>query len=62
MNTKKTLFTTAALGVAYLLKNKGTRDKIMNSVQSFTSQSKAKKIQWHSLIFISLTKAKKPLL
>lgn len=42
MNTKKTFFTTAALGVAYLLKNKGTRDKIMNSIQSFTSQSKAK--------------------
>jgi hypothetical protein len=43
MNTKKTFLTTAALGVAYLLKNKGTRDKIMNSIQSFTSQSKDKK-------------------
>ncbi|WHY20675.1 hypothetical protein QNH28_06690 [Paenibacillus sp. G2S3] len=43
MNTKKKFFTTAALGVAYLLKNKGTRDKIMNGIQSFTAQSKAKK-------------------
>ncbi|ETT62897.1 MULTISPECIES: hypothetical protein [Paenibacillus] len=43
MNTKKTLFTTVALGAAYLLKNKGTRDKIMNGIQSYTSQSKAKK-------------------
>lgn len=42
MNTKKTLFTTVALGAAYLLKNKGTRDKIMNGIQSYTSQSKAK--------------------
>lgn len=43
MNTKKTLFTTAALGAAYLLKNKGARDKVMNTIQSFTSQSKSKK-------------------
>ncbi|WP_203457139.1 hypothetical protein [Paenibacillus tepidiphilus] len=43
MNTKKTLFTTVALGAAYLLKNKGTRDKLINSVQSFTNQVKAKK-------------------
>lgn len=40
MNTKKTLFTTAALGAAYLLKNKGARDKVMNTIQSFTSKSK----------------------
>ncbi|MEK3795392.1 hypothetical protein MKX42_26955 [Paenibacillus sp. FSL R7-0204] len=43
MNTKKTLFTTVALGAAYLLKNKNTRDKIMNSVQSLTAQMKARK-------------------
>lgn len=43
MNTKKTLFTTAALGAAYLLKNKNTRDKIMEGIQSFTSQVKAKR-------------------
>lgn len=43
MNTKKTLFTTVALGAAYLLKNKNTRDKLMNGIQSFTSQVKSKK-------------------
>ncbi|ETT47249.1 MULTISPECIES: hypothetical protein [Paenibacillus] len=43
MNTKKTLFTTVALGAAYLLKNKNTRDKIMNGVQSLTAQMKARK-------------------
>ncbi|WP_187355123.1 hypothetical protein ['Paenibacillus yunnanensis' Narsing Rao et al. 2020] len=43
MNTKKTLFTTVALGAAYLLKNKQTRDKIIGGVQSFTNQVKAKK-------------------
>ncbi|WP_268794622.1 hypothetical protein [Paenibacillus sp. IHB B 3415] len=43
MNTKKTLFTTVALGAAYLLKNKNTRDNIMNGVQSFTAQMKARK-------------------
>lgn len=43
MNTKKTLFTTAALGAAYLLKNKNARDKIMDSIHSFTTQMKAKK-------------------
>lgn len=42
MNTKKTLFTTVALGAVYLLKNKGTRDKIKNGIQSFTSQGKTK--------------------
>ena len=43
MNTRKTLFTTVALGAAYLLKNKGARDKIKNGIQSFTSQGKTKK-------------------
>ncbi|WP_169834308.1 hypothetical protein [Paenibacillus donghaensis] len=43
MKTKKTLFTTAALGAVYLLKNKSTRDKIMNGIQSFASQVKSKK-------------------
>ncbi|MEK5448299.1 hypothetical protein [Paenibacillus sp. FSL R7-0331] len=43
MNTKKTLFTTAALGAVYLLRNKDTRDKIMNGIQSFTSQVKSKR-------------------
>ncbi|MFP4976342.1 hypothetical protein ACE6ED_13140 [Paenibacillus sp. CN-4] len=43
MNTKKTLLTTVALGAAYLLKNKGTRDKIMNGISSFTSQVKQKR-------------------
>lgn len=43
MNTKKTFLTTAALGAVYLLKNKDTRDKVMQSVQSFTSQLKSKK-------------------
>ncbi|WNS40904.1 hypothetical protein [Paenibacillus sp. MMS20-IR301] len=43
MNTKKTLITTVALGAAYLLKNKSTRDKIMNGVQSITSQMKARR-------------------
>ena len=43
MNTKKTLFTTVALGAAYLLRNKDTRDKIMHGVQSITAQMKAKR-------------------
>ncbi|WP_410513972.1 hypothetical protein PaeBR_06005 [Paenibacillus sp. BR2-3] len=43
MNTKKTLFTTIALGAVYLLKNKETRNKVMNGIQSFTSQAKGKK-------------------
>ncbi|MBW4084022.1 hypothetical protein [Paenibacillus sp. S150] len=43
MNTKKTLFTTAALGAAYLLRNKDARDKVMNGIQSFASQVRAKK-------------------
>lgn len=43
MNTKKTLFTTVALGAAYLLRNKDTRDKLMNGVQSITAQMKAKR-------------------
>lgn len=41
MNTKKTLFTTVALGAAYLLKNKNTRDKLMNGIQSFTKSKKS---------------------
>lgn len=43
MNTKKTLFTTVALGAAYLLRNKDTREKLMNSVHSITAQMKAKR-------------------
>lgn len=43
MNTKKTLFTTAALGAAYLLRNKDARNKVMNGIQSFTSQIRAKR-------------------
>jgi hypothetical protein len=38
MNAKRTLLTTAALGAVYLLRNKDTRDKVMNSIQSVTSQ------------------------
>ena len=41
MNTKKTLFTTLALGAVYLMKNKETRDKVMNSLQSFTKSKKS---------------------
>ncbi|MCL6601378.1 MAG: hypothetical protein K6T94_00755 [Paenibacillus sp.] len=40
MNTKKTLFTTLALGAVYLMKNKETRDKVMNGLQSFTKAKK----------------------
>ncbi|MDQ0195126.1 hypothetical protein [Paenibacillus wynnii] len=40
MNTKKTLFTTLALGAVYLMKNKETRDKVMNGLQSFTKSKK----------------------
>lgn len=43
MNTKKTLFTTAALGAAYLLRNKDARNKVMNGIQSITSQLRAKR-------------------
>ncbi|MBP2000825.1 hypothetical protein J2Z69_001856 [Paenibacillus shirakamiensis] len=45
MNTKKTLFTTLALGAVYLMKNKDTRDKIMSGIQSVSSQVKAKNSQ-----------------
>jgi hypothetical protein len=41
MNTKKTLFTSLALGAVYLLKNKETRDKVMNGLQSFTKPKKS---------------------
>jgi hypothetical protein len=41
MNTKKTLFTTLALGAVYLMKNKETRDKVMNGLQSFTKSKKS---------------------
>lgn len=43
MNTKKTLFTTLALGAAYLLKNKDARDKLMSGFQSFSNQVKSKR-------------------
>ena len=43
MNTKKTLFTTAALGAAYLLRNKDARNKVMDGIHSLTTQIKAKK-------------------
>ncbi|WP_379155412.1 hypothetical protein [Paenibacillus sp. sgz5001063] len=43
MNTKKTLWTTAALGAAYLLRNKDARNKVMNGISSITSQMRSKK-------------------
>ncbi|MFC3748374.1 hypothetical protein [Paenibacillus sp. GCM10012306] len=38
MGAKKTLLTTAALGAVYLLRDKKTRDKVMNGIQSFAEQ------------------------
>ncbi|WP_191089418.1 MULTISPECIES: hypothetical protein [Paenibacillus] len=43
MNTRKTLLTTAALGAAYLLKNKDARSKVMGGFQSFMDQVKSKR-------------------
>jgi hypothetical protein len=40
--TKKMMFTALGLGAAYLLKNKKSRAKLMNQIQSFTGQTKAK--------------------
>ncbi|MHA6531032.1 hypothetical protein [Paenibacillus sp. BAC0078] len=43
MNAKRTLLTTAVLGAAYLLRNKDARNKLMNGIQSVTSQIRARK-------------------
>ncbi|GGD66073.1 hypothetical protein [Paenibacillus nasutitermitis] len=37
---KKMLMTAAGLGIAYLMRNKSARDKLINKVQSFTNKSK----------------------
>lgn len=42
MNVKRTLLTTAALGAVYLMQNKDARKKLMNSVQSFSDQIRAR--------------------
>ncbi|MCZ8521252.1 MULTISPECIES: hypothetical protein [Paenibacillus] len=39
MVTKKTLLATVALGAAYLLKNKESRDKLMNQFKAFAAPS-----------------------
>ncbi|GIP38681.1 hypothetical protein J31TS4_19610 [Paenibacillus sp. J31TS4] len=38
---KKMMLTTVALGAAYLLKNKESRDKLMNQISNFTKQTRA---------------------
>ncbi|CAM4521585.1 hypothetical protein FHS16_006326 [Paenibacillus endophyticus] len=38
MNKKKVLITAIGMGVTYLMKNKGARDKLKNAVQSFTKK------------------------
>ncbi|MFS0639074.1 hypothetical protein AB1K84_24635 [Mesobacillus foraminis] len=40
MNRKKLMMTTVALGTAYLLKDKDSRQKVMNQLQSLGSKKK----------------------
>ncbi|WP_173427683.1 hypothetical protein [Aneurinibacillus tyrosinisolvens] len=40
MDKKKMMMTTLALGTAYLLRNKESRQKLMNQFQSFAGQPK----------------------
>jgi hypothetical protein len=43
MDRKKMLMTTVGLGVAYLMRNKDSRDKLMNQVQSLGTSKKKNK-------------------
>ncbi|AEI43950.1 hypothetical protein [Paenibacillus mucilaginosus] len=43
MVTKKSLLTTVALGAAYLLRNKETRDKLMSQFKQFAAPSTKEK-------------------
>ncbi|WJH32424.1 hypothetical protein MJA45_07235 [Paenibacillus aurantius] len=40
--SKKTILSTVALGAAYLLRNKETRDKLMSQLQNMTNRTKSK--------------------
>lgn len=40
MNRKKLMMTTLALGTAYLLKDKNSRQKVMNQLQSLGTSKK----------------------
>ncbi|WP_256218353.1 hypothetical protein [Bacillus sp. MUM 116] len=40
MNRKNLMMTTAALGAAYLLRNKKSRQKLMNQFQAFADKSR----------------------
>ncbi|WP_175406447.1 hypothetical protein [Bacillus sp. FJAT-27264] len=43
MGAKRTLFTTAALGAVYLLRNKKTRDKLIDGIQSVAEQIRSRR-------------------
>ncbi len=45
MNRKKMLMTTVALGAAYLMRNKESREKIMNQMQSLGAPKKKNKVE-----------------
>ncbi len=43
MKKNKLMMTTLAVGAAYLLKNKKSRDKLMDQFQSFAGQTEKRK-------------------
>ncbi|WP_181884384.1 hypothetical protein [Neobacillus piezotolerans] len=45
MDRKKMLMTTVALGAAYLMRNKESRDKLMNQMQSLGAPKKKNKVE-----------------